>query len=171
MKDFDLLESLYLQAEKTAQELFNKLKALSLTTVFAESCTAGLVTSLLAGIPGASSALWGSFVCYSQEAKISMLGLDKKEILAYGLVSRETACAMAAMALEKSGASLAAAVTGLAGPEGDGSNVPVGTVWIAAVQQNGNNEAREHLFTGCRNTVRIRAAIAVFESIQNIISK
>jgi PncC family amidohydrolase len=157
-------------AQKKAEDLLFKLRTLSITLALAESCTAGLISALLARVSGASAVLWGSFVCYTPEAKISMLGLDEKELLLHGLVSRETACKMAAMALEKSGADLAAAVTGLAGPDGDGSNVPVGTVWIAAARRNGDITAREYHFTDSRNAVRIRAAIAVFDFIQDILT-
>jgi PncC family amidohydrolase len=154
-------------AEKTAEELVDKLKSLSLTLALAESCTAGMVSGFLANIPGASSVLWGSFVCYTKEAKVSMLGLDNGALSVHGLVSRETAISMAAGALNKSGADLAASVTGLAGPQGDGSDVPVGTVWAAAAIRNGETTAREFHFSGSRNSVRVRAAIAVLELLKN----
>ena len=164
---FDSTEELTIHAGKVSEGVIRKLNALSLTLALAESCTAGLVSGLLAGTAGASGVLWGSFVCYTKEAKVSMLGLDNDKLADYGLVSRETALSMAIGALQKSGASLAAAVTGLAGPSGDGSGVPVGTVWVATALRNGLiTEAREFHFSGSRNAVRIRAAVAVFESIQ-----
>jgi nicotinamide mononucleotide (NMN) deamidase PncC len=73
--------------------------------------------------------------------------------------------------LRKSGAGIAASVTGLAGPSGDGSNAPVGTVWTAAALQNGEITAKEHYFTGTRNEVRISAAIATLELLQTILTK
>ncbi|MDR3019810.1 MAG: CinA family protein [Treponema sp.] len=152
------------QAEKNAQTLIEKLKLKSLTLALSESCTAGFVSAIIAGIPGASAVLWGSYVCYKPEAKVSMLGLDSAELLANRLVSGETASSMAASTLQKSGANLAAAVTGLAGPDGDGSNVPVGTVWIA-VASGKKIEAKEYHFNGSRNEVRLKAAIAVLELI------
>jgi len=154
------------KAQKSAEALIHKLKERSLTLALAESCTAGLVSALLAGIPGASEVLWGSFVTYTKEAKVSMLGIEEKIPETFGLVSKECACAMAAGALRKSGAGIAASVTGLAGPAGDGSNVKVGTVWTAAALQNGEITAKEHHFTGARNEVRISAAIAVLELLQ-----
>jgi len=164
-------------AEKTACEVIEKLKKtndknLPLNVVLAESCTAGLVSSLLACIPGASGVLWGSFVCYTKDAKVSMLGLNESELDTFGLVSRETACKMAAGALQKSAAGLAVAVTGLAGPTSDGSSVPVGTIWIAAALRDGNVkiEAKDFHFTGSRNEVRLRAAIAVLEEILDKLS-
>jgi len=161
---------LKLHAEKKAEALVKKLKTLSLTVALAESCTAGMVSGLLANVAGASCVLWGSFVCYTQGAKVSMLGLDNDELSAYGLVSRETASSMAGGALQKSGADIAAAVTGLAGPDGDGSSVPVGTVWIASAVREGKVTAREFHFEGSRNTVRIRAATAVLEIIESLLT-
>jgi PncC family amidohydrolase len=157
-------------AEKAAEALVNKLKALSLTLALCESCTAGLISNLMARVPGASSVLWGSYVCYTKEAKISMLGLDKNELASHGLVSRETASSMAVKALQINSADIAAAVTGLAGPTGDGSNVPVGTVWIA-VAKRGEETAvtREFHLDGDRNKVRLKAAIAVLETVQSIL--
>ena len=154
------------EAEKKAACLIEKLKKLSVTLALAESCTAGLVSSFLAGIPGVSSVFWGCFTCYTKEAKISMLGLDKNELNANGLVSEKTARLMAHAALNKSGAKIAASVTGIAGPGGDGSEVPVGTVWAATAPQNGEVRTREFFFPGVgRNEVRIRAAMAVIEMI------
>ena len=158
------------QPLQLAESLIQNLNSDSLTLALAESCTAGLVADLLARVPGVSGVLWGSFVCYTGEAKVSMLGIDRDRLLRYGLVSGETVCDMANGALEKSGANIAAAVTGLAGPDGDGSAVPVGTVWTAAaLQGKGVARAREHHFTGSRNEIRLRAAIAVLEALLEVI--
>ena len=145
----------------------DKLKKESLTLALAESCTCGLISSLIAEIPGASNVLWGSFVCYTQEAKVSMLEINNDLLLQHGLVSAETAKAMALGALQKSGASIAASCTGLAGPDGDGSPVPVGTVWTAAAMLGKETFVKEHHFSGSRNEVRLKAAIAVIETINN----
>jgi PncC family amidohydrolase len=144
-----------------AETLVKRLNAASWTLVLAESCTAGLASDLIARIPGASRVLWGSFVTYTVEAKIRMLGLDRGLIKKYGAVSRETACAMAEGALEKSGAQIAAAVTGLAGPGGDGSAVPVGTVWIATAIREGRTETAVFHYRDSRNGIRNSAAAAV----------
>jgi PncC family amidohydrolase len=169
MQDSENTADLTIHAEKTAEELVKKLKSLSLTLALAESCTAGLVSGFLANVPGASGVLWGSFVCYTAEAKISMLGLDSGALSVHGLVSRETALSMAAGALDKSGADIAASVTGLAGPQGDGSNVPVGTVWAAAALRGGQTWADEYHFRGSRNAVRLRASAALLELVKKIL--
>jgi PncC family amidohydrolase len=150
-------------APDAAKNLVKKLDAASWTLVLAESCTAGLVSDLIARIPGASRVLWGAFVSYTVEAKIRMLGLNRDFVDTYGAVSRETACAMAEGALEKSGAHIAAAVTGLAGPGGDGSEVPVGTVWIATAIRGGRTEAAVFHYQDSRNGIRNSAAAEVVE--------
>ncbi|MDR0444335.1 MAG: CinA family protein [Treponema sp.] len=156
---------LFSNAEKAADAILKKITAAGLKLALAESCTAGLGSALLAGIPGASSALWGSYVCYTKEAKISMLGIEREKIITYDLVSSETASLMVNGALLKSGADIAAAVTGLAGPDSDGGKSPVGTVWVAAARKDGVSKIREFHFKGSRNEIRIQAVIAVFECI------
>ena len=152
-------------SQKAAFLLFEKLKAGSLTLALCESCTAGLVSSLIGSIAGASEVLFGSFVCYTLDAKVSMLGLDRDKLKKDGLVSKETALLMAQAALEKSGASLAASITGLAGPGGDGSDVPVGTVWVACAAKGGQVTVKDYHFTGSRDTIRTKGAIAVLEQL------
>jgi len=159
------------RAEREAASLINKLKEFQASIALAESCTAGLISGLLANVPGASKVLWGSFVCYTKEAKMRMLDLDEKALDAYGLVSGEAACMMAESALKKSGASIAAAVTGLAGPEGDETATPVGTVWAAVAKQNAETIVTEYHFTGSRNEVRQNGAIAVMEMSMQALDK
>jgi PncC family amidohydrolase len=153
--------------EDPARALVEFFSSASLSLAAAESCTAGLVADLLAEIPGASRVFWGSFVCYSAEAKVKMLGVGEEILKAYGLVSRETVCAMAAAALEKSGVSAAVSVTGLAGPGGDGSGVPVGTVWIGTALKGSPPEAVEFHYTGSRNDLRRKAAGEAIKQILN----
>jgi PncC family amidohydrolase len=142
-----------------ARQLVETLARRSQTAAAAESCTAGLVADQFARVPGASQVFWGSFVTYTVDAKVKVLGLDRRELERYGPVSRETACAMALGALEKSGADYAVAVTGLAGPGGDGTAVPVGTVWIAAAASDRIAQARRFNFEGSRNEIREKAAL------------
>ncbi|MDR2629951.1 MAG: nicotinamide-nucleotide amidohydrolase family protein [Spirochaetaceae bacterium] len=152
-----------------AQELIRSLSSASLSLVLAESCTAGLAADLIARIPGASQVFWGSFVCYSIDAKQRMLGVDQEFILRYGAVSGETACAMAEGALARSGADLAAAVTGLAGPDGDGSSIPVGTVWIGVAGRERQSRSSVFHYSGSRNEIRLAAALDTLrELIRNI---
>jgi PncC family amidohydrolase len=150
--------------------LVEKLAALGKTLAAAESCTAGLVADMIASVPGASRVFWGSFVTYMLDAKAVMLGLDGKALEKYGAVSGETARAMAEAALAKSGAGAAVSVTGLAGPDGDGTSVPVGTVWVATALADGASAARVFHFEGKRDAVRRAAAEAALQETLNCLS-
>jgi len=152
------------RAEELARQLAARLIERRLTLALAESCTAGLIADLLARVSGVSAALWGSFVCYTQDAKQRMLGLERDFLERYGLVSAETAREMALRARALSGASIAGAVTGIAGPLGDGSGLPVGTVWTAAAWQDNCREKEWH-FKGTRSEIRMQAAAAVLEEL------
>ena len=147
-----------------ARDLVRRLTVLEKTVAIAESCSCGLAADLIARIPGASRVLWGSFVSYTPEAKLQMLGVGEECLAQYGAVSRETACAMAQGALERSGADFAFSITGLAGPGGDGE-LPAGTVWIATAKQGESPEAELFHFRGSRNQVRKKAAEKALEQL------
>jgi PncC family amidohydrolase len=157
---------------KAAGEAARLLRENALTLAIAESCTAGLVADSIACIPGASEVFWGSFVTYRVEAKVAMLGIDRALLDRYGVVSGETARMMAEGALEKSGASLSASVTGLAGPDGDGRGTPIGTVWIAAAAREhgaGRCVRLEHFcYDGDRAAVREAATMDVLRIIRDV---
>jgi PncC family amidohydrolase len=146
--------------ERDAVRLVKLLTEKQLRIAVAESCTGGLVGSLLAVVPGASEVFWGGFICYTIDAKQKMLGIDAALLEHYGAVSAECACAMAASARERAEADLSLSVTGLAGPDGDGSANPVGTVWLGASYRGAPPSANVHHFTGSRNEIRARAAAA-----------
>ncbi|MBA4696833.1 MAG: CinA family protein [Legionella sp.] len=120
-----------MQLERSLDRLTAQLKRMSLTVTTAESCTGGLVSSLLTDLPGSSSWFERGFITYSNLAKESMLGVPPALLLSEGAVSRPVAEAMALGALMHSQADLALAVTGFAGPEGGASEKPVGTVFFA----------------------------------------
>lgn len=96
----------------------------------AESCTGGMIISLLTDIPGSSSMVDRGFVTYSNEAKMDMVGVSRETLDRHGAVSSQTASEMAAGALANSRAGIALAVTGIAGPDGGSAEKPVGLVWF-----------------------------------------
>ena len=96
----------------------------------AESCTGGMIISLLTDIPGSSSMVDRGFVTYSNEAKTEMIGVSPATLDKFGAVSSETAQEMAAGALARSRAGITLAVTGIAGPDGGSAEKPVGLVWF-----------------------------------------
>src|SRR5690606_19613407 len=131
-----------------------------LRLVTAESCTAGLVASTLAELPGSACWLECSFVTYSRQAKMTLLGVKNETIDRHGLTSEEVAREMAEGALRLSRANVALADTGLAGPGGSG-DIAAGTVCFAwSFERNGSprtfSETRK--FDGDRNQVRQAAS-------------
>ena len=127
----------------------------------AESCTGGLIAAALTDIAGSSIMFDRGFVTYSNEAKTAMLGVAEATLLAHGAVSAETAREMAAGALARSMATMAIAVTGIAGPGGGSDEKPVGLVWFGlaargtepvAVQRLFEPKSRDHIR---QQTVRI----------------
>lgn len=125
-----------------AGRLLQELRARGLKIVTAESCTGGLIAALLTEIPGSSDVVERGLVTYSNEAKMELLGVPAATLECVGAVSRETALAMAAGALARSRASIAVAVTGVAGPGGGSAEKPIGLVHLA-VQRTGL-PARHH---------------------------
>jgi len=103
----------------------------------AESCTAGLLAATLTAVPGCSDVFERGFVTYSNAAKSEMLGVPYWLIEKHGAVSEDVARAMAGGALTHSNASLAVAVTGIAGPDGGTPEKPVGLVHLAAGRPEG----------------------------------
>jgi len=104
----------------------------------AESCTGGLVASALTEIPGSSDVIEASFVTYSNEAKLDLLGVSSDVLETFGAVSIAVAWSMAQGALEKTGADVAVAITGVAGPGGGSVKKPVGTVVFARAERGGD---------------------------------
>jgi nicotinamide-nucleotide amidase len=100
----------------------------SIRIAAAESCTGGMLTALLTEIPGASDVVDRCFVCYSNEAKVDMLGIAPDMIDTFGAVSPAVAWAMARGAIAQTQADIAIAITGIAGPAGARPNKPVGHV-------------------------------------------
>jgi nicotinamide-nucleotide amidase len=103
----------------------------------AESCTGGYVASQITGIPGSSAYFEGSVVSYSNDVKMSVLGVKKETLDAYGAVSEQTAIEMAEGARSVLNTTFAISTTGIAGPEGGTDEKPVGTVWIACASPDG----------------------------------
>lgn len=116
--------------EDLPQLVAQRLTAMGLTLATAESCTGGTIAQRLAAIPGASAFLKGGVVAYSNEVKMSQLGVSADTLAAHGAVSEETVREMVCGARKRLGADIAVATTGIAGPTGGTPEKPVGTVWI-----------------------------------------
>lgn len=97
----------------------------------AESCTGGAIAASITGEAGSSSVFEAGFVLYSDRMKASVLGVSEDTLKEHGAVSEATVLELAAGALEVSGADIALAISGIAGPDGGSEEKPVGTVWMA----------------------------------------
>lgn len=134
------------------------LRNRGLTIAVAESITGGLVGAMLTSVPGSSDYLLFDAVTYANSAKTEVLGVSPEILRGYGSVSPEVATAMAKGALRVSGAHLAIAITGVAGPEGGTDQTPVGTVYFSLVHRDGTSESKQKLFPGDRERIRTLAA-------------
>lgn len=142
------------------EEFVSYLKANKLRLATAESCTAGMIVSLLANIEGSGACMDCGYVVYSPEAKIRLLGVNPETIDQYNLTSEAVAREMAAGALRNSDATIAIANTGIAGPEPQDGIVP-GTVcfaWVFLHEGESRMFSRCVRFSGDRNEVREAAA-------------
>ena len=150
-----------------AREVVEANRAAGRMVTVAESCTGGLVSAALTEIPGASEMFFGGFVTYSNEAKIRRLGVGTDVIETFGAVGIATAWSMARGALEASGADVAVAITGVAGPDGGTPSKPVGTVVFALAEKNADPArivADQKFFDEPdRAGVRLQAALCALE--------
>ncbi len=145
---------------RPAQILSDALLAKSTLLATAESCTGGLIGKYMTDLPGSSRVYWGGFISYANEAKTGLIAVDPGLIRRFGAVSEEVVTAMAEGALERSGAGLAVAVSGIMGPDGGSADKPVGTVWIATARPGLPCATRLFTFNGSRDMIRRRTAVA-----------
>ncbi len=139
------------------------LIARGLTLATMESCTGGLLASLLTDVPGTSAAFVGGIVPHATEVK-AREGVDEGTLATYGAVSPETARAMAAAARERLAADVGVAITGVAGPD-EQEGKPVGTVHIV-VASDGHMSETSQLFRGARTEIKWRAAITALNLLR-----
>ena len=145
------------------------LKERGMTLAAAESCTGGLLAKRLTDTPGASAAFPGGVVAYSTRSKTALLGVDPGLLDKYGAVSREAAIAMAEGARKSFGADIGVGITGIAGPEGDGSGVEPGTVFTA-LSANGCSICRSLTLPSDRDRVRTAGASNALDMVRRYLS-
>lgn len=135
----------------------------------AESCTGGQISQRLTDVPGSSAAFTHGYVTYANEAKMEMLGVSGESLIQCGAVSETVANEMSAGALEKSGADLAVAVTGIAGPAGGSEQKPVGTAWVSVAVKNGSVTASKVFHPRNRQDFRQAVSQAALEAIRRVL--
>ena len=137
--------------------------------VTAESCTGGWIAKVVTDVAGSSEWFDCGMAVYSYEAKQALLGVRPQTLQEHGAVSRETAVEMVSGALVHSGATLAVAVTGIAGPGGGTAEKPVGTVWIAWKRRGGYPEAEVFAFSGDRGAARRQTVAEALQGLERLL--
>lgn len=140
--------------DQRPHSLVRALTQRGLTLAVAESCTGGMIGAAITDVPGASACFVGGFIVYSNAMKEHVLGVRAETLSADGAVSGQCALEMAAGVAARAASDIAAAVTGIAGPDGGTVDKPVGTVWIGLAMRDQQPEARHFRFPGDRATVR-----------------
>jgi nicotinamide-nucleotide amidase len=150
-----------------ARRVIDANRARGRTFALAESCTGGLVAAAITEIPGSSDVFERGFVTYSNDAKIEMINVSADVLDTFGAVSIATAWSMAQGALEASGADIAVAITGVAGPDGGTEKKPVGTVVFARAEKGADPQHvvadRKEFGDLGRGGVRFQAVLCALE--------
>ena len=145
--------------EPLAIEVGQVLRGKGWYVATAESCTGGLLASWLTDVPGSSDYVLGGIVAYANEAKCNLLGVRKETLRKHGAVSAACARELAQGALQHFGATIAVAITGIAGPGGASPTKPVGLTYISAARGR-DIIVERHNFPGNRTDVKRAAAQA-----------
>lgn len=153
---------IYSYQDDTLQVVLGKLlKSSGKTLSVAESCTGGEISQLITSVPGASSYYLGSVTSYAVRIKEELLNVPCSTISEYGVVSSETATAMAKGVLDLFGSDFSVATTGLAGPGGGDERNPEGTVWVAVASKNHIETAKFRYHTDRKHNIERFAASAL----------
>src|SRR5205807_2534651 len=162
----ELGNAIFATGDETLEEVLVKLltekkKALAV----AESCTGGLLANRITNVPGSSAVLLAGYVCYANEAKIDILGVDSELIQKHGAVNEQVARAMAEGARKRAISTYGLATTGIAGPDGGSDEKPVGTVYVALADERETN-VRKLFFPSDRETFKQLVAQFAFEMLR-----
>ena len=161
--------------ETTMIELQTLLRANNQTITTAESCTGGLIASMITKISGSSDIFNGSIVTYSNKIKNQELNVKNETLEKYGAVSCEVVNEMLNGVISKFDANFAIAISGIAGPNGGTKNKPVGTVVIGISDSNNHKIVNIYNFKGSREDIQIQAAKValreIYKFVQNSLDK
>jgi nicotinamide-nucleotide amidase len=142
-----------------AEEVVGLARRKGLRLAVVESATGGLISHLITNVPGSSDVYQGSVTSYSNQAKVSILGVSAESIQRHGAVSPQVAEEMARGGRELLQADICLADTGIAGPSGGSAEKPVGLFYLG-LSHKGSTFHRRHLFTGSREENKRAAAEA-----------
>ncbi|MBA3660362.1 MAG: CinA family protein [Gammaproteobacteria bacterium] len=155
--------------EKILTQIATILTHEQLMLATAESCTGGGLSFRLTSVPGSSVWFDRGFVCYSNEAKCAMLGVNPLTLESFGAVSESTVREMAEGALEHSTADFSIAITGIAGPGGGSAANPVGTVWMAIAQRDFATQVHLLQLSGNRTEIRDKTIKIALEKLVELL--
>ena len=162
-------------SEITMIELQTLLRTNNQTITTAESCTGGLVASMITKISGSSDIFNGSIVTYSNKIKNQELNVKNETLEKFGAVSIEVVNEMLNGVISKFDANFAIAISGIAGPNGGTKNKPVGTVVIGISDSNNHKIVNIYNFKGSREDIQIQAAKValreIYKFVQNSLDK
>lgn len=153
--------------EQTVVDLLNA-RGWKLAT--AESCTGGLIANRITDVPGSSAVFTHGFVTYANEAKVELLGVTQEALLEHGAVSEAVVRQMAEGALRVSGADIAVAVSGIAGPDGGTPDKPVGTAWLAWAVKGGETRVLRRYTPRNRLDFKLSVSQDALDGIRKLVS-
>ncbi|MCK0164429.1 nicotinamide-nucleotide amidohydrolase family protein [Marinobacter sp. S6332] len=159
------------ELEHAGNQLADELLKAGLTVVTAESCTGGWVAKVLTDKAGSSAYVIGGLVTYSNEAKQKLLSVTGRSLDNHGAVSEPVVREMVAGALATTGADVAVAISGVAGPGGGSEEKPVGTVWFAWGSGIESTEAVVQHFAGDRDQVRRQAVLFALQGVREFLKQ
>ncbi|MAA64303.1 MAG: damage-inducible protein CinA [Alteromonadaceae bacterium] len=151
---------------EAAIALGDTLRSQQLMIATAESCTGGWVAKALTDLPGSSDYIGCGIVSYSNEAKQQLLGVSTQSLRDHGAVSEPVVREMVAGALAVTGAQVAVAISGVAGPGGGSEDKPVGTVWFAWGRTPADTQCVVEHFNGDRDSVRRQAVLYALDGVR-----
>jgi nicotinamide-nucleotide amidase len=154
---------------KLARALVQELTASGKAVATAESCSGGWIAKAITDIPGSSAVFGYGVVSYSNGAKESVIGVRNETLETHGSVSEAVVAEMAEGVMHLSGADIAVAVSGVAGPDGGSKEKPVGTVWFGWARREGANaviETRLRHFSGDRDLIRELTVVHALQGIR-----
>lgn len=154
---------------KKESSLGSLLKARGYSIAVAESCTGGMISSMITSEPGCSAYFLGGCISYGNEAKALLLGVRRADLKKQGAVSEEVSRQMARGVQKKLDADIGVGVTGIAGPSGGTRGKPVGTVYISVANRK-SIYTEKHVFKGRRDEIRRKAAFCACSMVKNEIN-
>ena len=154
---------LFFAAKEAVKTLENHKKTLAL----AESCTGGLVSKLITDVSGASAVYEGGVCSYSNSVKLKILGVKEETLRTFGAVSENTAREMSQGVRKALGADIGVGITGIAGPLSDGTNKPVGLIYISVCSEKSEKtvELKNNFTENVREQNRLSAAKTALDLI------